>query len=449
MKKTAAIVVAVVIVAGAGAYYVARQRAGEQMAAGIAAFRTSLPPGSSFTYASAAPELFSRSGHFTNVVLTGNGRTVTAATLDVSPGEGRSLRHLDATTVTGKAPGTQVSMDRFDIDGLTIPVLATEIADIDPAAVTFDHAAAHGLHSTPAGGGSLDATDIVVDGYGAGKATTIDIAGIAANLSGTAVDHVSLDRVRLRGLLLADVIGRALSDIGAWPRTLDYALDMTKLAMTAGGKPFVTLASLATASDPKGSDRFETRFDMQDLEVIDTPGLTPGLSELGYDRFRGGMQMHAMVDRTAQQMRMDRLDIDAPAMGRLHLALGLDNVPYETMTPASGQVNSMAFIAMLQARLQSVELTYEDHSFVDKAFTAAAARQNTTSAALKQADIAMLNATGAQLHLSPAVLDPVAAFIKDPRRLAVTIKPPQPIVLMNLSSVATDPQRRLGLTVTN
>ncbi len=183
--------------------------------------------------------------------------------------------------------------------------------------------------------------------------------------------------------------------------------------------------------------------------MIATPGLTPGLSELGYDRFQGGMQMHAMVDRAAQQMRMDQLDVDAPAMGRLHLALGLDNVPYETITPASGQVDGMAFIAMLQARLQSAELTYEDHSLAGKALAAAAAKQNTTPAALKQTDIAMLNATGAQLHLGPAVLGPIAAFINDPHRLVVAVRPPQPIVLMNLSGVATDPQRGLGLTVTN
>ena len=449
MRKTAAIVVMVVIVAAGVVYYVAHQRAAEQMQAGIAAFRTSLPPGSSFTYASASPELFSRSGHFTDAVLTANGKTVTAATLDVSPGDGRTLRHLDATKLTGKAPGMQVSMDRFDVDALTMPVLAANAADIDPAAVTFDHAAAHGVHSTPDNGGSLDAADITIDGYGAGKATTIDFAGIAADLKGSAVDHVSLDHVRLRGLLLADVITHAQTGDGAWPRSLDYALDMAKLAVTAEGKPFVALASLTTASEPKGTDQFETRFDMKDLDVVNTPGLTPGLSELGYDRFHGGMQMHAMVDRAAQQMRMDRLDVDAPAMGRLHLALGLDNVPYRTMAPASGQANSMAFMAMLQARLQSVELTYEDHSLAGKAFTAAATKQNTTLASLKQTDIAMVNATGAQLHLSPAVLDPVVAFINDPHRLVVAVKPPQPIVLMNLSSVAADPQHGLGLTVTN
>lgn len=449
MKKIAAVVVAIVIVAGSGAYYVALQRAAEQMGAGIAAFRTGLPPGSSFAYASASPELFSRSGHFTDVTLKTNGKTVTAATLDVSPGDGRTLRHLDATNVTGKAPGMQLNMDRFDVDALTMPMLAANVVDIDPASVTFDHAAAHGLHSTPDGGGSLDATDMVVDGYGTGKVTTIDLAGIAANLKGAAVDHVSLDHARLRGLPLADVIAHAQSGDGAWPRSLDYALDMTKLSVTAGGKPFVSLASLTTGLDPKGTDQFETRFDMKDLVVIATPGLTPGLSELGYDRFQGGMQMHAMVDRAAQQMRMDRLDIDAPAMGRLHLALGLDNVPYQTMAPASGQVNGTAFLAMLQARLQSAEVTYEDRSLANKAFAATAAKQNTTPAALKQADITMLNATGAQLHLSPAVLNPITAFINDPNRLVIAVKPPQPIELMKLSGVATDPQRGLGLTVTN
>ncbi len=234
MKNTAIIAAVVVVVAAGGAYYVASHRAAEQMDAAIADFRASLPPGSSFSYASAAPGLFSRSGHFTDVVLTANGQTVTAATLDVSPGEGRTLRHLDATKVAGKAPGMQMSMDRFDVDALAMPVLATNVADVDPAAVTFDHAAAHGFHSAPDGGGSMDAADIAVDSYGAGKPTTIDLAGITATLSAAAVDHVSLDHARLRGLLLADVIGRAQSGAGAWPRSLDYALDMTKLSVTAG-----------------------------------------------------------------------------------------------------------------------------------------------------------------------------------------------------------------------
>ncbi len=450
MKKTGLIVTAVVlVVAAGGAYYVAHDRAAAQMDAAIADFRSSLPSGSSFNYASAAPQLFSRSGHFTDVALTTGGSTLTAATLDVSPGEGRTLRHLTATKLTGKAPGMQMSMDQFDADALTMPVLATNLADIDPAAVTFDHAVAHGFHSAPDADGSLDAADITVDGYGAGKPTTIDLSRVAANLKGTAIDRVSLDHARLRGVLLADVISRVRSGTGAWPRSLEYALDMTALSATAGGKPFVSLASFTVGSDRKGTDQFEGQADMKDLVVIATPGLTPGLSELGYDRFQGGMQMHATTDRAAHQMQMDRLDIDAPAMGRLHLALGLDNIPYETIAPASGEVNSMAFLAMLQAKLQSAELTYEDHSLAGKVLAAQAAQQNTTPAALKQSNIAALNATGAQLHLTPAVLDPVAAFINDPHRLVVTIKPPQPVVLMNLSTVATDPQRGLGLTVTN
>ncbi len=419
------------------------------MVEGIAAFRTSLPPGSSFTYASASPELFSRSGHFTGVALTTNGKTVTAATLAVSPGEGRTLRHLAATKVTGKTPGAQVNMEQFDIDGLTMPLLAANVTDIDPAAITFDHAAAHGIRSMPDGGGSLDTADLTVDGYGPGKMTTIDVADVAANLNDMPVDHFSLGSARLRGLPLADAIAHLQSGDGAWPRSLNYALDLANLSVTAGGRPFVTLGSFSTASDPKGSDQFESRLDMKELVVINTPNLTPGLSELGYDRFQGGMQMHATVDRKAQQMRMDRLDIDAPAMGRLHLALGLDNVPSETMSPASGQVNSMAFMAMLQAKLQSAELTYEDHSLANKAFASAATQQKMTPAELKQTDIAMLKATGTQFHLSPAVLDPIIAFINDPHRLVVAVKPPQPIVLMNLSGVATDLQHGLGLSVTN
>lgn len=448
-KTTTAAVGAIVVIAAAGgAYYVVRNRAAERMDVAIANFRASLPPGSGFSYASASPQVFSRSGHFTDVTLTSNGQVFTAATLDVQPGEGRTLRHLDATKVTGKAPGMQVSMDRFGVDALTMPGTATSLADVDPAAVTFDHAAAHGFHAVM-DKGSIDAADATVDGYGAGKPATVDLAGFAANLDGDTLDHVGLDHARLRGVPLADVAARARSGAGAWPRNTDYALDLAKLSVTAGGKPFISLASLTTGSDPKGADRFETRFDAKDLVVIAIPELTPGLTELNYDRFGGDMQMHATVDRAAQQMRMDRLDIDAPAMGRFHLALGLDNVPYAALAPASGGSSVAALPAMLQAHLQSAELTYEDRSLANKAFAAAAAKQNTTPAALKQAAIAALNAIGAQLHLGPAVLDPVAAFINDPHRLVVTVKPPQPVVLMNLSRVAADPQRGLGLTVTN
>lgn len=452
MKRTVIIAGAVLVVAAAaagGAYALARQRAAERMDAAVAEFRASLPPGWSLGYASASPQLFSRSGHFTGVTLTMDGQTVTAATLDVSPGEGRTLRHLAATQVAAKDPDPRVGMDRFEADALTLPATATSLADIDLAAVSFDHAAAHGVHVVPDEGGSMDAADVTVDGYGAGRPTTIDLAGFAANLNATAVDHVGLDHARLRGLMLADLIAQARSGAPAWPHGLDYDLDLSKLSVTAGGKPFVTFASLSTASTPKGPDQIETRFDLTDLVVIATPGLTPGLSQLGYDRFQGGMQMHAVADRAAGQMRMDRLDLDAPAMGRLHLALGLDNIPYSTIAPASGQVNGMAFLGMLQARLQSAELTYEDRSLVGKAFAAAAAEQNTTPAALKQAAIAMVNATGAQLHLGSAVLDPVVAFINDPHRLAVTVRPPQPVALIPLARLAADPQRVLGLTVSN
>lgn len=450
MKKIVAIAVVVVIVAAGGAYYFVRQRAGQQMDAALAAFRESLPPGSTFTYADAAPDVFQRSAHLTTVALTTNGTAYTADTVDLAPGDGRTLRHFAMTKVTAKAPGSTATADSIGADGLTLPLLASSATQIDPAAVTFDHAALHGLHASPQGGGSIDATDISADGYGTGRPTTVDLAGLLMQPTGVAVDRVSLDHFRLRGILLADIVARAESGAGAWPRNnKDYGAELTSLAVNAKGKPLMTLGSFTAGSDPAGNDRLNTRMDMKDLVVMADPVLTPGLTQLGYDRFQGSMQMRATVDEAGQQLRMQAFDVDAPAMAHLHLALGLDNVPFGAMNQSASMGSAAALVALVQARLQSLDIVYDDHSFAAKATALAASQAGVSVDQFKQMQQAQLDAVAAQGKLPPAVVDPVRAFLKDPHRLSISVKPPQPIALGSLMAVAADPQRMLGLTVTN
>ena len=210
--------------------------------------------------------------------------------------------------------------------------------------------------------------------------------------------------------------------------------------MSVQGKPLLTLASLDLGSDPAGAS-FDDHMALHGLVLQADGPLTPALAQLGYQQVQAEAQMHAMEDHGARQLRMDKLDIDAAGMGRLHLAMGLDDMPEATA--------GIGLAELLKVRLQGLTVAYDDQGLAAKYLAMLAAQQGTTPDALKQQGKAVLAGAAAQARLPPAITDPLRAFLDDPRRLVVTLAPPQPVALADLAGGAGADPRRLGLAVSN
>ena len=440
MKKAAALVVLILVAAG-GAYLYARQRAGQEMEARLAAFRASLPAGSTFSYASAAPRLLGRSAHLTGVALSARSAAYTAETADVTPGPGNSLRHLALTKLTSKAAGGEAAADSLAVDNLGLPVLAASVAEIDPAAVTFDHGELHGLSVSAYDGTKLAAKDVAIEHYGAGQQSAAELAGLDLQTAATTAIHAQVEQFHARRAPLADMVARAeaTGSTAGFPNP-HYDAGLSALSMSVQGKKLLTLASLDLGSDPAGAS-FDDHLALHGLVLQADGPLIPALAQLGYQQVQADAQMHAMEDHDARQLRMDKLDIDAAGMGRLHLAMELDDMPERTAGIDIG--------ALLQTRLQGLTVAYDDQGLAAKYLAMLATRQGTTPEALKQQGKAALAAAAAQAGLPPAVIDPLRAFLDDPRRLVVTLTPPQPVALADLAGGAGNDPQRLGLMVTN
>lgn len=441
MKK-AAVVILILLAAAGGGYLYARQRAGQEMEAGIAAFRASLPPGSTFSYATAAPSLLGRSANLTGVALSVHGAAYTAAAADVAPGPGNSLRRLTLSNLTSKAAGGEAAADSLAVDNLGLPVLAANAADIDPAAVTFDHGELHGLTVSALDGTKFAAKDVTVDHYGAGQQGDAALTGLDLQTATATAMHVQIDDFHARRVPLAEMVARAeaTGSTAGFPNP-HYDAGLSALRLSVQGKPLLTLASLDVGSDPAASASFDDHLALHGLVLQADPQLTPALMQLGYQQVQADAQMHAVESHDTRQLRMDKFDIEAAGMGRLHLAMGLDDMPEKTA--------GIGLPELLQTRLQGLTVGYDDQGLAAKYLAMLAAQQGTTPDALKQQGKVVLAAAAAQAKLPPAITDPLRAFLDNPRRLVVTLAPPQPIALAELAGGASADPQRLGLAVSN
>ncbi len=448
MKKAAAVIVLILVAAAGGGTFYARQRAGQEMQAGLAAFRASLPPGSTFSYATAEPSLLSRSAHLTGVALGVRRGAFTAATADAAPGPGNSLRHLALTKLTSSSAGGQATAESLEVDNLGLPAQAAGLSEIDPATVTFDHGELRGLAVLANDQLKFAAKDATIDHYGTGQGSSADLAGLDLQNTGPGAIHAQLERLYARRLPLAEMVARAeAAGSAAGFQTLHYDAGLSGLSMSDDGKPMLTLASLDLGSDPAGAS-FDDHLAMHGLVVQADAQLTPALAQLGYQQLQAEAQMHAVETHDTRQLRMDKFDVDAVGMGRLHLAIGMDNMP-ETAAGAAGQGIGQMVAGMMQMQLQRLSATYDDQGLTPKYLAMLAAQQGTTPDALKRQGEAALAGVASQGNAPPAITDPLRAFLDDPRRLVVRMEPPQPLTLGDLAGGASADPQRLGLTVTN
>ena len=445
MRKSLAIAAAVLVVLAAAGFFV-WHRAGQELQAGLAAFQASLPTGSTMSYASARPDLLSRGAHLTNVKIIAGAATYSAATVDVAPAGDDRLRRLTLHDATEQAPGTTVSAGLVEASGVSQPGGPGAIA---AKAVAIDHLAVHDVRFANASNDRLTIGDTTLDDYGGGRRSSLSLRNVDVQATGVSFDRFTADRLQVSGIDLAGLLPPSES-LG--PRAFHrVSAQWSGLAIVAHGKKLVTLSALDLRSQPQGSDKVSTHLNLSDLIVLADDQVTPGLQQLGYDKVRASLQADLGLDRDARTLRLDDLDLKLADMGRLRLALALDNLPPDLLNPHPGTSTlQLGLSELVGLQLRSLAFGYEDQGLLAKLKAEAAARQHVTPAQITAAAQDRVRALATQYGVPDAAIGPVLMFLADPHGLRIAMQPPQPVPVLGIPSLlARAPDQSLGLRVTN
>jgi hypothetical protein len=448
---TAGVVVVAVAAAAGGGYAFVQQQAEKQLAATIAAIRTSLPPGSELTYASAKADALSRGARLDNVtvktpdgvliteelIVSGIGPTsadsvvLTNAKLAEATGETVTAAHVEGKNISGvqfiQGPNGKLILDPSTIafNSLEIRTLRSQRpqSDADPLAIAI---------------GTVRLT-----GYGAGKLRHGEVSNVQFDAARATFNQLKLQSASVDNANIASIIATAQEQLP----TLDAVtgLSVDGFEMSQAGVPRIHLASLDITSHSDTADIDSATADLKGLEATVPPLLNNDLSHLGYTRFAADLRLKSTYAHATQTLTLAPLQIDLPDIGNLTLNATLHNVPTNV-----GRQNAMAFLAM---DVGSLDVSYTDRSLV-KRMEIQGARQE----GLSQQDFVTelqhkLVTSGIGRGSQPATQAFARAltdFIATPRTLHIISKPASPLPVMQLGLLAvTNPDelvRAFGLT---
>ncbi len=442
MKRVLIAAVVILVALGAGGAYV-MYYARQQLEAGLARARASLPPGATLTYASADPQIFSRSAVLKDVKLVINGVTYTAAEADVAPDTDTRLRHLTLRDVTEVDPGSKETAASIVLDGVTAP---GGPAAMDPKTVMFDHLQMHDFHYAQSPGAErMRIGDLTLDNYGLGRPSTLDMRTVHVTGDNNGIDDATADRITVANFDLAQLVPPAGTPT---PASLQNASGRIEgMTINVDGKPLITAAAIDTGSKLDSPDQLTSHMTVRDFVVLANAKQTPKLLQMGYDRAQVNVQFDSVLNRAAKQFRITRFDVAGVGMGHSHMEAAFDNLPPGLLDPQGTPDAAQAALAgLVGVQLRSLTVSYDDESLFDKLRTMMAAEQHVPPATLNAGAENLL----AGLGLPDAVTAPARAFLANPHRLAVTLAPPQPVAVAAIPFMPRDGVvQSLGLQVTN
>ena len=446
MRKIVVAVVCVAALAAAG-YGYARFKANQIMAAGLANFTDSLPPGASLVYASAEPRLLSRSAHLTGVRLVMPGATYTAAEADIAPDGPDRLRFLRLRDAVETAASATTSIASVEAEQVSVAGDAAWTGSFEPKATRASHIALHGVHFAGADQTEMTIADCTLDNYGPGRPATLDLRAVGVSAPGGLVGRLDIAHIKLAGVDLTRLMPPADTGFGLSPPGADPLAEASGLRVMAGGKPLISVASVAASL---------THLAVTDLVVLADDQLTPGLRQAGYDRFQGTLVVDGALDVAARRLRIDQVDLLAANMAHAHLAVALDNLPPDLLGPAlDARHLQLGLAELIGLQLRSLDFSLEDRSLTGKLLAAAAAQRGVPPAQLLAVVQSQVQALAAQYRVPDAASAPVLAFLADPHWLVVAAHPPQPVPVIGLLSLIRSApgqplgSQALGLQVTN
>ncbi|WP_439595174.1 hypothetical protein [Falsiroseomonas sp.] len=313
-----------------------------------------------------------------------------------------------------------------------------------------------------------------------GRLTDAALEGvqIGAPFGALGQGDVRIGRIALQGIDMATSVAAALDDIQVpdpVPGT-PQRIVLEGLEAQAGGQPVFTLGRTALEATMDAAGLAATSMELQGLRIVPPSGSAGWLEGLGYREITGGSALRATARREGGVMEVDPFTLTWDQATTLGLRADLSSVPLPRPgEPAEPEAYMTQF---MQARLHALTLTLRDHGLVGRLIAQQARNQRMPEDRLREqlAQMALAmpvpgeapagrpgappaparkgappNAAAPAPQADPflPVRQAVASFIRQPRELEFTLRPPQPISLEEMSGLSgagpAEIARRLGL----
>jgi len=427
---------------GAGSGAVWSQQAGQAaLQDTIRQIQAELGPDGSFTYRSSEIRSFQRAADLTKVALRlPSGGLWTADHVTVRPRAGGKLAAVDASGIRGAAPGSGPTITIGTLHGADIslpPVRSGEPNRFAPDALSFAGLDLNTI-AVAAPGASAHADSIQVTEYGAGQPTTLTVNGFAAPLPNAApFDSFGVAAVHVSGIDLASALG-ALARNKRPPQLAvgPVRLEVTRFYAAAGQNKLVTMAQAVISSSAQNGGALSAGN-------VSVSGLTIGPLD---EKFRTALDT----------LRLPKIEIDLSSPASYRVAGGLFQLAPSISVKDLGKLTARLHLAhvdlsglvqqhpiALLGRLSSVQLVGAGLTFQDSGLRQrflAAAEQHTgqpagaliNEAVQKLRDDPTLSATSYAQQVQAALI----GFVRFGGKLDITVQPPSPLGLQQLTAVS-------------
>lgn len=196
-------------------------------------------------------------------------------------------------------------------------------------------------------------------------------------------------------------------------------------------------------------------FEMTGLEAPingkKDPDFEREMQALGYTAIKMNAALQYRYDLAEKSFNLGKLEIDVAEMGALTLAIKIAGLspeeikqamqpppPQPGQPPNSGREAAGAMALLARLNLISADIAYIEKSIIGRVIKREAQKKQTDEASIRAQYRAMLTALRDEQTdpLAKEALDAVIAFIENPGQLVIEIRPPAPINLIAVGSMA-------------
>jgi hypothetical protein len=486
---------AVVVIAGAMALRsVTRHEAGKVLDHGLEQLLANMPPGYTVRHGATDYNPLTGSATVHDLAVTRqDGTAWTAASLTVAGADSRALQDVfdpraypdgrpawtdrrlliadvSATNVHANVPGPaplEISADRLTWHRLSghpfavpptpenrgTPQFRADVALI--LALDSETASAVTLTTGGAAPAKLAIGSVDIGNYDAGKLGSAALKTIAFDGQGKANGapvHLTIEGMDIKNTDSRSMLEAVKRDghPAAAPFTgFTYsAADLTGLAVQVPAGPAISLRDVHAEQgppDPSGTRTGEGALHGLTLALGETalpPTAAPELAAFGMSAIT--MDLDASGHSSAAARTADVVeDLKLHDLGTLHLQGSFSG--YDTAaTPGSAPM-----ARLMATTIEKATIVWEDASLTDRLFKVAAVQMHSTPDMVR-AQLAMpIVALGVMLPDQPDAADQVTGFLNHPGKLTITINPPQPVTIAQVSQApATQRAHLLGVHIT-
>ncbi len=290
-----------------------------------------------------------------------------------------------------------------------------------------------------------------------GRATSLllEDARVAAPTSSVGAGEVGVSRIEAAGVDVARTLSALLQGVqipDPLPGTPQRLL-IERLDAALDGQRVFTLARLLTEGSLRDG-MASGSLSADGMRAFPPPGQAAWLEGLGYKDVAGALEVRGSIPRAGGTLTIEPIRLEWENAAALSLSARLEGMPG---APAEGApVDPDATVAQLiAARIGGVVLTLRDHGLLGRLVAQQAREQRMPEARLREqwAQIAMAmplpgGPPPARRGAAPAPgkdagADPmlplrqaVAAFIRQPGTLEITLRPPKPVTFAEVGAAA-------------